>query len=159
MQRLLAEANPGWLAEHAEVADRPDGDVELDGTGRFVVPACEGCGGRLKPHVVFFGENVPKDRVARCYAAVDEADALVVAGSSLSVMSGLRFVRYAAKAGLPVVIVNRGPTRGDDLATVRIEAGCSAWLSSWADTRASGVLGERDEDVVGRLGHDLGRLA
>ena len=75
-------------------------------------PRCDGCGGRLKPDVVFFGENVPKQRVERCYAALDEADALLVAGSSLSVMSGLRFVRYAAKAGLPVVIVNRGVTRG-----------------------------------------------
>jgi NAD-dependent SIR2 family protein deacetylase len=159
MQRLLTEANPGWLAQHAEVSDRPDGDVELDDTVGFVVPPCEGCGGRLKPHVVFFGENVPRDRVARCYAAVDAADALVVAGSSLTVMSGLRFVRYAAKAGLPVVIVNRGPTRGDDLATVKIESGCSEWLSSWADAGAEIGLGERDEDVVGRLGHDLGRLA
>ena len=87
---------------------RPDGDVELEETSRFVVPACAGCGGRLKPHVVFFGENVPKERVERCYAEIDEADALLVAGSSLTVMSGLRFVRYAAKAGLPVVIVNRG---------------------------------------------------
>ena len=102
--------------------------MELDETSRFVVPACTGCGGRLKPHVVFFGENVPKERVQRCYAAIDEADALLVAGSSLTVMSGLRFVRYAAKAGLPVVIVNRGVTRGDDLATVKVEAGCSEWL-------------------------------
>ena len=87
-----------------------------------------GCGGRLKPHVVFFGENVPRQRVERCYAALDDADALLVAGSSLTVMSGLRFVRYAAKAGLPVVIVNRGATRGDELATVKVEAGCSEWL-------------------------------
>ena len=102
-------------------------------------PACDGCGGRLKPDVVFFGENVPKQRVERCYAALDEADALLVAGSSLSVMSGLRFVRYAAKAGLPVVIVNRGATRGDDLATVKIDAGCSEWLGQWAaEPRSSG---------------------
>ena len=133
MQRKLGEANPGWLAEHAGATVRPDGDVELEETARFVVPACDGCGGRLKPDVVFFGENVPKQRVERCYAALDEADALLVAGSSLSVMSGLRFVRYAAKAGLPVVIVNRGVTRGDDLATVKIEAGCSEWLGRWAD--------------------------
>ena len=96
------------------------------------MPGCDGCGGRLKPDVVFFGENVPKQRVERCYAAVDDADALLVAGSSLTVMSGLRFVRYAAKAGLPVVIVNRGVTRGDEFATVKVEAGCSEWLSRWA---------------------------
>ncbi len=131
MQRQLTLANPGWLEEHGAVRARPDGDVELEETGRFVVPACAGCGGRLKPHVVFFGENVPKERVERCYSAIDEADALLVAGSSLAVMSGLRFVRYAAKAGLPVVIVNRGATRGDDLATVKIEAGCSEWLGAW----------------------------
>jgi NAD-dependent SIR2 family protein deacetylase len=151
MQRLLSDANPGWLQQHASVASRPDGDVELDETVGFVVPSCEACGGRLKPHVVFFGENVPKRRVERCYAALDQADALLVAGSSLTVMSGLRFVRYAAKAGLPVVIVNRGATRGDPLATVKIEAGCSEWLSAWS--------GARHEDVLSGLGHDLGRLA
>jgi len=157
MQRLLSQANPGWLEQHLDVASRPDGDVELDETVGFVVPGCDGCGGRLKPHVVFFGENVPKERVARCYAALDEADALLVVGSSLTVMSGLRFVRYAAKAGLPVVIVNRGPTRGDPLATVKLDAGCSEWLRSWAD--GSWASGQGDEDVLGGLGHDLSRLA
>jgi NAD-dependent SIR2 family protein deacetylase len=151
MQRQLTLANPGWLEEHNSVVARPDGDVELEETARFVVPGCTGCGGRLKPHVVFFGENVPKARVERCYAAIDEADALLVAGSSLTVMSGLRFVRYAAKAGMPVVIVNRGATRGDDLATVKVEAGCSEWLESWS--------GAGDEDVVGSLGDDLRSLA
>ena len=81
---------------------RPDGDVELDDTAGFVVPGCEACGGVLKPDVVFFGENVPPARVERCYAAVDALvdrdGALLVAGSSLTVMSGLRFVRRAAKA-------------------------------------------------------------
>jgi NAD-dependent SIR2 family protein deacetylase len=155
MQRQLTLANPSWLEEHGAATVRPDGDVELDETGRFVVPACTGCGGRLKPHVVFFGENVPKERVERCYAELDEADALLVAGSSLTVMSGLRFVRYAAKAGLPVVIVNRGATRGDDLATVKVDAGCSEWLSGWASDRS----GARDEDVLGSLGDDLRSLA
>lgn len=155
MQRELTLANPGWLEQHGAVTARPDGDVELEETSRFVVPACAGCGGRLKPHVVFFGENVPRERVERCYAAIDEADALLVAGSSLTVMSGLRFVRYAAKAGLPVVIVNRGPTRGDELATVKVEAGCSEWLAEWT-RRWSGA---RDEDVLGGLGDDLRSLA
>jgi NAD-dependent SIR2 family protein deacetylase len=132
MQRRLAAENPGWLETHADAAVRPDGDVELDETAGFVVPGCSGCGGRLKPHVVFFGENVPRHRVEQCYAALDDADNLLVAGSSLTVMSGLRFVRYAAKAGLPVVIVNRGATRGDELATLKVEAGCSEWLSTWA---------------------------
>jgi NAD-dependent SIR2 family protein deacetylase len=154
MQRRLASANPGWLEAHADVAARPDGDVDLDETDGFVVPRCSGCGGRLKPHVVFFGENVPKERVERCYTALDTADSLLVVGSSLAVMSGLRFVRYAAKAGLPVVIVNRGATRGDDLAALKVEAGCSEWLSAW-EAKSGGC----DEDVLGGLGHDLGRLA
>jgi NAD-dependent SIR2 family protein deacetylase len=156
MQRELTLANPGWLDEHGAVTARPDGDVDLDETGRFVVPACAGCGGRLKPNVVFFGENVPRQRVERCYAAIDEADAVLVAGSSLTVMSGLRFVRYAAKSGLPVVIVNRGVTRGDDLATVKVEAGCSEWLSEWSRVSKSGP---RHEDVLGGLGDDLRSLA
>ncbi len=155
VQRQLTTANPGWLERHALVTQRPDGDVELEETGRFVVPDCIRCGGRLKPHVVFFGENVPKDRVERCYAALDTADALLVAGSSLTVMSGLRFVRYAAKAGRPVVIVNRGVTRGDDLATVKVDAGCSQWLTALARQ----VSGGGDEDVLGGLGNDLRSLA
>ncbi|MDQ6642469.1 MAG: NAD-dependent protein deacetylase, partial [Actinomycetota bacterium] len=115
VQQQMGSLNPGYVRRHGDAEVRPDGDVELDDTARFVVPGCEVCGGRLKPDVVFFGESVPRDRVERCYAALDRADALLVAGSSLTVMSGLRFVRYAAKAGLPVVIVNRGATRGDEL--------------------------------------------
>jgi NAD-dependent SIR2 family protein deacetylase len=103
-----------------------------------VVPDCNGCGGILKPDVVFFGENVPPLRVQRCYDAVDALtldDALLVVGSSLTVMSGLRFVRRAARAGVPVVIVNRGSTRGDDLATVKLDAGCTEFLTTLAATR------------------------
>jgi len=88
---------------------------------------------------VFFGENVPRERVARAYAMVDEAGALLVAGSSLTVMSGLRFVRHAHKRGIPVVIVNRGPTRGDELACVRIDAGCSETLTALAAALSGSV--------------------
>jgi NAD-dependent SIR2 family protein deacetylase len=109
----------------------PDGDVALESTGGFVPAGCERCAGRLKPDVVFFGESVPKDVVARCFSLVDDAGALVVLGSSLQVMSGLRFVRHAAKTGIPVVIVNRGATRGDDLATVKIDDGVAETLQSW----------------------------
>jgi NAD-dependent SIR2 family protein deacetylase len=137
-ERLLA-LNPGFAERHAEVAIRPDGDVELDDTAGFVVPGCAGCGGVLKPDVVFFGENVPPARVQRCYDAVDAlvegGGTLLVVGSSLTVMSGLRFVRRAAKAGTPVVIANRGPTRGDELATRRLEAGCSEFLEALATAR------------------------
>ncbi|MBM9460894.1 NAD-dependent deacetylase [Nocardioides sp. zg-536] len=140
LQERLAEANPGWVEAHAHVAARPDGDVDLDDTAGFVVPGCTGCGGVLKPDVVFFGENVPKPRVERCYAAVDAlaaaGGALLVAGSSLTVMSGLRFVRRAARLGVDVVIVNRGVTRGDPLATYRVDAGTSEWLTALADLRS-----------------------
>ena len=136
LHERLTVLNPAWEAQHAAVEVRPDGDVELDDTADFVVPDCDGCGGALKPDVVFFGENVPPARVERCYAAVDalaaSGGALLVAGSSLTVMSGFRFVRRAAKAGIPVVIVNRGPTRGDDLATYKLEVGCSEFLSELA---------------------------
>ena len=128
----LDALNPGWLVRHRDAADRPDGDVAVEETDDFVVPPCDHCGGVLKPDVVFFGENVPKPRVQRCYAAVETlagvGGALLVLGSSLTVMSGFRFVRHAAKLDVPVVIVNRGSTRADDLATVKLEAGTSEFL-------------------------------
>ncbi len=132
LERVLDELNPDWLARHAGASTRPDGDVDLDATDDFVVPTCA-CGGPLKPDVVFFGENVPADRVARCYAAVEALGtdgALLVAGSSLTVMSGLRFVKRAAAGGTPVVIVNRGATRGDALASYRLAVGCSECLAA-----------------------------
>jgi NAD-dependent SIR2 family protein deacetylase len=138
LQQLLTELNPGFAERHGSAEVRPDGDVELDDTADFVVADCS-CGGVLKPHVVFFGENVPVDRVECCYAAVDaladNSGALLVAGSSLTVMSGLRFVRRAAKSGTPVVIVNRGETRGDDLATHRLALGTSEFLTGLAGRR------------------------
>ncbi len=144
LQERLAAANPGYAERHGLVEARPDGDVELDDTAGFVVPGCVDCGGLLKPDVVFFGENVPPQRVARCYAAVEalgDDGALLVAGSSLTVMSGLRFVRRAAKLGTPVVIVNRGATRGDELATYKLEAGCSDLLTQLVSTPLAGARG------------------
>jgi NAD-dependent SIR2 family protein deacetylase len=139
LEERLALANPGFAERHRDAASRPDGDVDLDDTDDFLVPDCDGCGGVLKPDVVFFGENVPPARVQQCYDAVDAltpGDALLVVGSSLTVMSGFRFVRRAAKAGVPVVIVNRGDTRGDDLATVKLETGCSEFLTALATARS-----------------------
>ena len=134
MQHRLAALNPDVpppaRLEHAEL--RPDGDAVVERWSDFVLAGCEHCGGPLKPDVVFFGESVPRERVERAYAYVDAADVLVVLGSSLTVMSGLRFVRHSAKAGRPVVIITRGPTRGDALATVKIEAGCSETLVALA---------------------------
>ncbi|TNC46475.1 NAD-dependent protein deacetylase [Mumia zhuanghuii] len=131
----LEELNPGYGEGVHTIA--PDGDALLEETTGFVVAPCERCGGRLKPDVVFFGENVPKLRVERCRALVDDADALLVVGSSLQVMSGLRFVRQAAKAGTPVVIVNRGTTRGDELATLKLDAGCAETLVPLAEALAA----------------------
>ncbi len=130
LQERLEALNPGWSEREARLA--PDGDVDLEDTDEYVVADCTQCGGRLKPDVVFFGESVPKPKVAHCFDLVERAGregaALVVLGSSLQVMSGLRFVRRAAKDGVEVVIVNRGPTRGDDLATVRIDDGIAQTL-------------------------------
>jgi len=132
--------NPDFGLERLDLEVRPDGDVVLEHTHDFAVAACETCGGRLKPDVVFFGENVPTARVERCYAAVDALaardGALLVAGSSLAVMSGYRFARRAAKAGTPVVIVNRGATRADDLAAYRLSAGTSEFLSALSAARS-----------------------
>ena len=132
LHHRLDAANPDFAA-HAEVRTAPDGDVELEETGGFSLVACRHCGGVLKPDVVFFGENVPKARVVRAYAALSGGDALLVAGSSLTVMSGLRFVRHAARLGWPIVIVNRGITRGDPVATARVDAGCSQTLTAFAE--------------------------
>jgi NAD-dependent SIR2 family protein deacetylase len=128
--------NPGFV-ERAEkvggIAVAPDADAMVEETASFRYVDCPQCGGMLKPDIVYFGENVPKERVAQAYSLVDEADALLVAGSSLTVFSGLRFVRHAAAAGRPVAIVNRGPTRGDELATVKVDSGCSELLVLLAD--------------------------
>ena len=128
-QRLRA-ANPDWAAQERQV--NPDGDAVLDdgATDRFKVVDCLRCAGALKPDVIFFGENVPPGRVADCYAQVSEARALLVLGSSLTVMSGYRFVRHAAKLGIPVAIINQGPTRGDAQATFTLDAPLGAALTT-----------------------------
>ena len=118
----LGEANPGFAAEVTAV--NPDGDVELDDgdLDGFAVVDCRDCGGLLKPDVVYFGESVPRDRVERAFALVATARTLLVLGSSLTVMSGRRFVLRAAKDGVRVAIVNQGATRGDPYAGVTVDA-------------------------------------
>jgi NAD-dependent SIR2 family protein deacetylase len=132
LARRLTAANPGWDARLAEV--NPDGDAVLDDAevARFRVVDCAGCGGLLKPDVVFFGENVPRPRVEECLALVGQAAALVVLGSSLTVMSGYRFVRQAGRLAVPVAIVNHGPTRGDAVASLIIDAPLGQTLSALA---------------------------
>ena len=133
LQQRFTAANPGFVeAAGAAVEAAPDGDAELAATDGFTLVGCVACGGVLKPDVVFFGENVPRERVARAFAMVDAAGALLVAGSSLTVMSGLRFVRHAHKLGIPVVIVNRGTTRGDEFAALKVDAGCTEALTALA---------------------------
>ena len=107
-------------------AIRPDGDIELGDVdySRFNVPGCPMCGGVLKPDVVFFGGSVPKARVERAWAGLRASDAVLVAGSSLMVWSGFRFVRDAARTGLPVMAINYGKTRADDLLTHKIDDDC-----------------------------------
>ena len=135
LQQRLAALNPELSEpaplEHAEL--RPDGDAVVEDWSGFQLTGCRACGGALKPDVVFFGESVPKPRVEQAYALVDRAEVLVVLGSSLTVMSGLRFVRHQTKRDRPTVIVNRGATRGDPLASLKLEEGCSEVLTSLAE--------------------------
>jgi len=149
LDERLGDLNPGF-AEQGFVEIAPDGDAVLSDVSGFQLASCLVCGGPLKPDVVFFGENVPKDRVARCYALVQEADVLLVAGTSLTVQSGLRFVRRAAQHAIPIVLVNRGATRGDPLATVRLDAGCSEVLSALADALAAPAGSPGPRTVPGR---------
>ena len=129
-QARLEALNPAW--DHSGGTVKPDGDVELADADyeRFAVPDCARCGGLLKPSVVFFGENVPKPRVAGAMECLAAADALLVAGSSLMVFSGYRFVRAARQAGQPVAVLNLGRTRADDEIDLKLEAPCGAALGA-----------------------------
>lgn len=129
----LDQANPRFAetvtaARGVEIA--PDADAVISDTDHFRVVDCHVCGGTLKPDIVYFGETVPRDRVTATFDLIESAESLLVVGSSLTVMSGLRFVRRAAKRGIPIVIVNRGATRADELATLKLHAGCSDVLSA-----------------------------
>ncbi|MEO7350238.1 MAG: Sir2 family NAD-dependent protein deacetylase [Terrimesophilobacter sp.] len=127
----LEETGPRFTRE-TPVVLRPDGDVETDNYLDFRVPECSNCGGMLKPAVVFFGEFVPRQRFHAAFNVVREAEAFLVAGSSLTVNSGIRLLDRAIRQGLPVVIVNRGATKGDARATVRLEGGTSQILGQLA---------------------------
>ena len=159
VQKTMAAANPAWsgcpgsrerrddgrdsigprdlltvlppVARAGPVALAPDGDADVEGLmiESFAPPRCDRCGGLLKPDVVFFGENVPVPRVEDARLALSRADALLVAGSSLMVYSGFRFVRFAHDLGLPIAIVNRGRTRGDDCAELKVREDVGAVLS------------------------------
>ncbi|PWL20347.1 MAG: NAD-dependent protein deacetylase [Candidatus Aquiluna sp. XM-24bin5] len=129
MDERIAEANPSLIRDFS-VEFSPDGDAEVEVPEGFTVPDCATCGSHYKPDVVFFGEQVPKPRVADAEARVEAAEAVLVAGSSLTVNSGLRLVKRAVQAEKPVVIVNLGSTRADELANVRINGSTSELLGA-----------------------------
>ena len=135
LQARILTLNPDWGSLSAPTA--PDGDADLpsDVIDAFVVPPCERCAGVLKPRVVFFGDNVARPVVDEAFAAVDAADVLLVVGSSLAVFSGYRFLRRAVERGIPVAIVNRGPVRGEEHATVKVDAAAGATLEALASPR------------------------
>jgi NAD-dependent SIR2 family protein deacetylase len=132
LQTRMCALNPAWLDGPSPMA--PDGDADLPDEliEGFVTPACVQCDGVLKPNVVFFGHNVAKPLVEQAFATVDEAEALLVAGTSLTVFSGYRFLLRAAERGIPIAIVNRGPVRGEERATVKVEDGTGDTLSAVA---------------------------
>ncbi len=136
LQRRLAALNPTFDAANAAL--NPDGDAELAPQleQAFQMAACRVCGGMLKTDVVFFGENVTATVMKEAWAMLDEASSLLVLGSSLTVRSGFRFVVEAHSRGMPVAIVNRGPTRGDDLAELRFDASLSELLPRLAELGA-----------------------
>lgn len=143
VERQLATSNP-WLAELTQAVLAPDGDVVVSDFERLIVPTCTVCGGMLKPDVVFFGEFVPKKTYTAAEAIVKRSDALIVAGSSLAVNSGLRLVEVARKRKMPIVIINRGPTKGDEKATLKIDEGTSEALLALAQLLGASRL---DEDI------------
>ncbi|HET9372286.1 MAG TPA: NAD-dependent protein deacetylase [Vicinamibacterales bacterium] len=132
VQQTMAATNRSW---QAAAVSAPDGDADIDAAAieSFAAPRCERCGGQVKPDVVFFGENVPAPRYGEAREALARADALLVAGSSLMVYSGFRFVRQAHEAGLPIAILNRGLTRGDELADLKIEGDVGTVLTQATD--------------------------
>ncbi|BBX62474.1 NAD-dependent protein deacetylase [Mycobacterium saskatchewanense] len=145
----LEALNPGFIERAGQraaggLAVAPDADAVVADTTSFRYLDCPRCGGMLKPDIVYFGESVRKEVVAQAYSLVDEADGLLVAGSSLTVFSGYRFVRHAAATGKPIGIINRGPTRGDDLATVRVDGGCSELLTLLADELTLPLIAQRE---------------
>ncbi|HVJ29864.1 MAG TPA: NAD-dependent protein deacetylase [Gammaproteobacteria bacterium] len=129
VQSELVERNRCFAS--LDALEAPDGDAALDGIdfASFSVPACDSCGGLLKPDVVFFGERVPSERVQLAFAALDAADAMLVVGSSLMVYSGYRFAQAAAHAGKPIAAVNLGTTRADELLSLKVREPCADALS------------------------------
>ncbi len=128
----ISQLNPNFVQD-PNAAASPDGDADIEVDESFQVPNCGVCGGSYKPDVVFFGEQIPKARVLKASEAVEAAQAIVVAGSSLTVNSGLRLVKRGKELGLPIVIVNLGETKADAIADVRLNVSTSQVLSELFD--------------------------
>jgi NAD-dependent SIR2 family protein deacetylase len=137
LQLELACRNPQFAA--LDAVEAPDGDADLEDVAfeTFDIPACETCGGLLKPDVVFFGEGVPPERVRRAMNAIELSDAMLVVGSSLMVYSGYRFVKAMADAGKPIAAINLGRTRADDLLTLKVTGHCASVLRAFANATAT----------------------
>lgn len=140
LQAELLRRNPDWAALDATAAPDGDADLEARDFSGFDIPACAHCGGLLKPDVVFFGENVPRERVGEALGALGRADAVLVAGSSLMVYSGFRFVQAAVAAGKPVAAVNLGRTRADALLALKLEQPVGEVLDSLASALGEAML-------------------
>ncbi len=132
IQMQLLSDNPGLADMTADASADGDAHLECDALDSFRVPTCPSCGGMLKPDVVFFGENVPRERVAAASHALQKADAMLVVGSSLMVFSGYRFCLWAASAGTPIAAVNIGLTRADALLSLKVQAPCADALAALA---------------------------
>jgi NAD-dependent SIR2 family protein deacetylase len=128
----IVELNP-WISEPSATQLGPDGDVEIASVADFQLPDCTNCGGMLKPDIVFFGEFIPREKFIEASALVQKSDALVIAGSSLVVNSGIRLLDHATRRHLPVIIINRGVTKGDPRATIKIDAGTTEMLVALRD--------------------------
>jgi NAD-dependent SIR2 family protein deacetylase len=148
LQDELGRLNPSWI--DLDAADAPDGDADIESAdfASFIVPPCRHCGGVLKPDVVFFGENVPRDRVDTATQHLGQADAMLIVGSSLMVYSGFRFVQAAARAGKPIAAINLGRTRADELLALKVEQSCEEALA---------FLLRRPDDARGGLDADQDR--
>jgi len=150
VQREMEEIHPGFARRIAEIA--PDGDADLEADLQdFATPCCPACGGVLKPDVVFFGDGVPRSRVDACFAALEEADALLIVGSSLMAYSGYRFCERAHELSRPIAALNRGRTRADDLLALKVEEDCVAALAELASALANRAA---TIDIHSRARHD-----
>lgn len=146
LAKKLDALNPGFTERVDAVgglAVAPDADAVVADTASFRYLDCPSCGGMLKPDIVYFGESVAKDIVLEAFSLVERADALLIAGSSLTVFSGYRFVRHAAALGMPIAIINRGPTRGDRHASVKVDGGCSELLTLLAEELSPAAVSAR----------------